>query len=130
MTSKEALNFIIKTFNKLAQKPQDIGLFFNFCEAHGKVKQDLDKLEQLEKENFELRQKLNTEEECCVMLEKTVKNLRKVINILQTNFFIDLIEREKDYKLGFAPKNEIKEQPRFCELDKETGDFLKEFFYE
>ena len=49
MTSKEALNFIIKTFNKLAQKPQDIGLFFNFCEAHEKVKQDLDRLEQLEK---------------------------------------------------------------------------------
>lgn len=94
------------------------------------IKQDLDRLEELEKENFELRQKLNTEEECYVMLEKTVKNLRKVINILQTNFFIDLIEREKDYKLGFAPKNEIKEQPRFCELDKETGDFLKEFFYE
>ena len=49
MTSKEALEFIIKTFNELAQKPQDIGLFFNFCEAHEKVKQDLDRLEQLEK---------------------------------------------------------------------------------
>ena len=49
MTSKESLEFIIKTFNELAQKPQDIGLFFKFCEAHGKVKQDLNRLEQLEK---------------------------------------------------------------------------------
>lgn len=77
MTSKEALNFIIKTFNKLANKPQDIGLFFKFCEAHEKVKQDLDRLEQLEKENQELREKLNTEEECCVMIEKKVKGLSR-----------------------------------------------------
>lgn len=56
MTSKEALKFIIKTFNKLAQKPQDIGLFFQFCEAHEKVQQDLDRLEELEKENQELRE--------------------------------------------------------------------------
>ena len=59
MNSKEALEFIIKTFNELAQKPQDIGLFFNFCEAHGKVKQDLDRLEELEKENRGLKSSLD-----------------------------------------------------------------------
>ena len=129
MTSKEALKRLLLLARPCAYEVREHRN--SYCDMLEKVvQQDLNRLEQLEKENFELRQKLNTEEECCVMLEKTVKNLRKVINILQTNFFIDLIEREKDYKLGFAPKNEIKEQPRFCELDKETGDFLKDFFYE
>lgn len=124
MTSKEA-------FNELKRETSVRGNLSTFQKrCFDIIQQDLDRLEQLEKENFELRQKLNTEEECCVMLEKTVKNLKKVIGILQTNFFIDLIEREKDYVLGFAPKDPTKEQPRFCELDNETGNFLEEFFYE
>ena len=92
------------------------------------IKQDLDILEELEKEDFKLRIKLNAKEESYIMLKKDIKDLKKVIEILQTNFFIDLIEREKDYKLGFAPKDPIKEQPRFCKLNTKTGHFLKEFF--
>ena len=44
-----------------------------------KVKQMIK--EQLEQENFDLRNKLNTEEECCSMLQKKVK---KQINIIKS----------------------------------------------
>jgi chromosome segregation ATPase len=40
------------------------------------------KIINLEQENFELRQKLNTEEECCVMLEKKVKKQAEIIKSL------------------------------------------------
>lgn len=49
MTSKDELEFIIETFNKYANKPNDIGLFFKFCEAHEKVKKDLERLEKQDK---------------------------------------------------------------------------------
>lgn len=38
---------------------------------------------ELQEENFELRQKLNTEEECVVMLEKAIDKYKKVIKILK-----------------------------------------------
>lgn len=42
----------------------------------------VDKHENLEQENFDLRNKLNTEEECCVMLEKKVKKQVEIIKSL------------------------------------------------
>ena len=42
----------------------------------------VDKHEKLEQENFDLRQKLNTEEECCVMLEKKVNERADLIKSL------------------------------------------------
>ena len=53
MKSKEALQFIIDTFNQYANKPNDIGLFFKFCEAHEQVKKDLEALEKIKK-NFDI----------------------------------------------------------------------------
>lgn len=47
MESKEALQYIIDAFNKYANKPEDIGIFFKFCDAHRKVKQDLEVLDLL-----------------------------------------------------------------------------------
>ena len=46
MTNKEALQFIIDTFN---QKPDDIGLFFKFCDAHKQLKESLEILDILKK---------------------------------------------------------------------------------
>ena len=42
------------------------------------------------------------------------------------NFFIDLIERQDDWKLGFEPINPIEEQPRFSRLPKEEAELLEE----
>ena len=98
MNSKEALEFIIKTFNELAQKPQDIGLFFNFCEAHGKVKQDLDRLEELEKENQGLRISL---EKCGTHIEVIEKELRRLENENQTL-------KERLYKVQYLEKENSK----------------------
>lgn len=108
-----------------------------------------EKLEQLEQENFDLRQALNTENENCVMLEKLIKELnselevekwssigiweenktlKKVIEILKDKFFIDIIEREFDYKIGFQPKTPIKNgiETRFAQLNNDEANTLKE----
>lgn len=58
-----------------------------FCEKYkdypSQFLQELvDKHEKLEQENFDLRQKLNNEEYCCAMLEKKVKKLKSIIQIL------------------------------------------------
>ena len=58
-------------------------------------------------------------------LEKLEK-LEKVIEILKTKFFIDLIERQEDGKLGFVPINPIENQPIFAKITKEEFDLLKE----
>lgn len=57
-----------------------------------------------------------------------LEKLEKVIEILKELFFIDLIERENDYKLGFEPKEPIINQPRFAvvNLNKEICEQLKE----
>jgi hypothetical protein len=52
------------------------------CEAINKLQELVDKHEQLEQENFDLRNKLNTEEECCAMLEKKVKKQVEIIKSL------------------------------------------------
>lgn len=53
----------IKVINKYKQTLQEL----------------VDKQENFEQENFELGQKLNTEEECCVMLKKKVKKQVEII---------------------------------------------------
>ena len=89
-----------------------------------------------EQENFDLRQKLNAEEECCAMLEKKVKKLKNLIKILEEKFLIDIIERENDYKVGFEPKIPIVEntsfvgiglKTRFTQINNEEAKLLKEF---
>lgn len=53
-----------------------------------------------------------------------LEELRAVVTIIQKHFFIDLIERQEDYKLRFAPKNEIENQPRFSNLSLYDGILL------
>lgn len=83
MTPKESLEFIIDTFNKLAQKPQDIGLMFKFCEAHEKINQALDRLELFEKENQELKNKNAALKIKVRAWEIQGKKYKKVIDILK-----------------------------------------------
>lgn len=113
------------------------------------IKTELEAWEKLDQENFDLRQTLNTENENCVMLEKRIKELsselevekwssigiweenktlKKVIEILKDKFFIDIIEREFDYKIGFQPKTPIKNgvETRFAQLDNDKANTLKE----
>ena len=64
-------------------------------------------------------------EDIIIDLERLEK-LEKAIEILKTKFFIDLIERQEDGKLGFVPINPIENQPIFAEITKEEFDLLKE----
>lgn len=119
--SQEALNFLgeyslgcavtnhkddtIKVINKYKQTLQEL----------------VDKHEQLEQENFDLRQKLNTEEECCAMLEKKVKKLKNIIQILN---------RIYGFKLQYIPYNGYPEllipDMTSDELTKEEYELLQE----
>lgn len=82
MTSKEALNRLM-----ILARPCDYEVREHrnsYCDRlENVIEQDLDRLEELENENFELRQKLNTEEECVVMLQKAIDKYKKVIKILK-----------------------------------------------
>ena len=121
----------------------------NLKDIFQQIKTELEAWEKLEQENFDLRQTLNTENENCVMLEKRIKELnselevekwssigiweenktlKKVIEILKDKFFIDIIEREFDYKIGFQPKTPIKNgiETRFAQLDNDKANTLKE----
>lgn len=76
MTSKEALKCIIY---RLTAQEDDLELRETAKVEIETIKKDLDRLEKLENENFELRQKLNTEEECYVILQKKYEMLKKEI---------------------------------------------------
>ena len=57
---------------------------------------------------------------------KELTKYKRAFEILKDNFFIDLIERQDDWKLGFEPINPIEEQPRFSRLPKEEAELLEE----
>ena len=112
----------------LAQKREDKIMTRYFKERYEQLKQIKAKLEAWEEtkeEIQELREKLNAEEECCVILERGLTKYKSAIEIIKSLFFIDLIERENDYKLGFSPKVELFEQHRFTALCKEYGNTIK-----
>lgn len=81
----------------------------------------IDKHDQLELENFDLRQKLNAEGECCVMLQKKVKKLKSIIQILN---------RIYGFKLQYIPYNGYPEllipDMTSDELTKEEYELLQE----
>lgn len=59
-------------------------------------------------------------------LENKLSKYERAFEILKDNFFIDLIERQDDWKLGFEPVNPIEGQPRFSQLPKEEAELLEE----
>lgn len=69
----------------------------------------------------------NEDVEYCLDLDRLEK-LEKVVDILKNKFFIDLIERQDDGKLGFVPINSIENQLVFAEITKEEYELLKEVF--
>ena len=71
---------------------------------------------------YDLMYKIPKLEEKIELLTK----YKKAFEILKDNFFIDLIERQDDWKLGFEPINPIEEQPRFSRLSKEEAELLEE----
>ena len=77
-------------------------------------------VKRIEKVILEKIDKINTQS-----LDRLEK-LEKIIDILKDKFFIDLIERQEDGKLGFVPINPIENQPRFAEITKEEYELLKE----
>ena len=71
---------------------------------------------------YDLMYKIPKLEEKIELLTK----YKKAFEILKDNFFIDLIERQDDWKLGFEPINPIEEQPRFSRLPKEEAELLED----
>ena len=71
---------------------------------------------------YDLMYKIPKLEEKIELLTK----YKRAFEILKDNFFIDLIERQDDWKLGFEPINPIEEQPRFSRLPKEEAELLEE----
>lgn len=145
MTSKEIVKAHIEQFEKCRKaylKASDIetaNAYASDIEIFKIILQDLERLEQLEQENQELKVKADKYDSAQrivlstkgidVMMKLQAENekLEKTLEILKEEFFIDLIEREKDYKLGFVPKVLDNEKSlRFSALSKEKGDLLKE----
>lgn len=128
MTPKESLEFIIDTFNKLAQKPQDIGLMFKFCEAHEKINQALDRLELFEKENQELKNKNAALKIKVRAWEIQGKKYKKVIDILKEKADIRLhslnnTDGSKIYEIEFI----LGYYSTIYDITKQEYDLLKEF---
>lgn len=71
---------------------------------------------------YDLMYKIPKLEEKIELLTK----YKRAFEILKDNFFIDLIERQDDWKLGFEPVNPIEGQPRFSQLPKEEAELLEE----
>lgn len=54
------------------------------------------------------------------------EKLMKFIETLKFYFFIDIIQRETDYKLGFEPVVPIDDQPRFSIITSSDGELVEE----
>ena len=97
---------------------QDIDVLW---ELYNKYQELFNKHEKLEQENFDLKQKLNTEEECCAMVEKKDKKLKDIIQILN---------RIYGFKLQYIPyigHPELLIPDMTCdELTKEEYELLQE----
>ena len=129
--SLEALEFIIDTFNKYAQKPNDIGLFFKFCEAHDKVLKDLERLETLEKENQKLKKDYNlldttmeSDDRIICELLKENEQLKNDIKLNETQID-DLTLEVANYKHALEEKNEI-----IMDLKEEKEELEQQLAYE
>ena len=111
------------------EKIDDIVIHDVSCSEYPRKNYKIILQEQIEQEIFNLRQQLNTEEECCAMLQKKVQEFNKLIKILKEKFFIDIIERENDYKIGFLPKTPIVNgiTTRFTQINYDEAKILKEF---
>lgn len=116
MTSKEALEFIIETFNKYANKPNDIGLFFKFCEAHEKVKKDLDELE-------ELKKIMGTP------IQEIMKRL-KILEILKEHISLKIDERQCDKYLIKMASEDTGNYTYIRLYEEEVKKLLEEWLYE
>lgn len=121
--NQEALEFLVKGSNCNCEECEKCSLnkFCHKYEAMQTLQELVDKHEKLEQENFDLRQQLNTEEECCVMLEKKVKKLKDIIQILN---------RIYGFKLQYIPYNGYPEllipDMTSDELTKEEYELLQE----
>ena len=101
----------------------------------------IDKLIKLEKENLDYHKKLLKDNpDYAKEINSTIKLLEKDYNTLQQikteleawevvkeKFFIDIIERDNDYKIGFEPKTPIinGKVTRFAQLDNYKGTIIK-----
>ena len=74
---QEALNKAYELISDL-----DFGSQMKCADQLKLLQEVIDEHKKLEQENFDLRNKLNTEEECCAMLEKKVKKQVEIIKSL------------------------------------------------
>jgi len=90
MTNKESLQFIIDTFNQYANKPDDIGLFFKFYDAHKQLEKALEILEIL-------KNHLEIYDTCCVDEDgDDIFNIRlNVVNSIEYRDIVRWLNNDK-----------------------------------
>ena len=118
MNSEEALQFIINTFNELAEKSSNTESVFKFYEAHEIIKHDLDKLKEINNIWHE-----NEPLEC---VDINGKHLQEVYNFLHEI----LIENERLKKFAIHFKKDIQEglqKPYRCGENIIYDSLLAEF---
>lgn len=99
------------------------------------IQELVDKHEELEQENFDLRNKLNTEEECCAMLEKKVKKLKDIIALFVKKFDLSLNKKLKELHFDhtnyeWREINDGYSEEHYYQLTDKEYDLVEEVFQE
>lgn len=86
-------------------------------------------IEKLKNENQILNQNVkdtyDSSQDIIFELQEEIGKLKKFVEILKYYFFIDIIQRETDYKLGFEPVVPIDDQPRFSIITSSDGELVE-----
>lgn len=78
---------------------------------------------------YELQEEIKNYQEMAKLYAKESnerEKLKKIIEIIKYYFFIDIIQSESDYRLGFEPIIPTNEQPRFSSITNEEGELIEE----
>ena len=138
MNSKECLKHICDECQKNAGKIQVACPFRSisneYCDEYETIKQSLDRLEQLEKENQELRKAVKSWNENGGKLIRENTKLKKALDILKSAFIIEFKDSQPDYfekfyTIKLTEYNTIKCESVigvFEECEKEDYELLKE----
>lgn len=117
MNSKEALEILIYFVNGTGNKEKNI--------YYKTIKQDLDRVEQLEKENQELLVNKNVAQGIAINLKEENDKLKKAIDILKDKFDIKISHTIEDIPIIIISLEETGEW--YCiDISEEQYNLLKE----
>ena len=85
--------------------------------------------EEIKKLKLSIDEEIRNYQEMAKLYVKESNEREKLIKFIETlkfYFFIDIIQRETDYKLGFEPVVPIDDQPRFSIITSKDGELVEE----